>query len=108
LAKILTKLNYCYERYIIFHIDNNDKNNKKYQDNTKNVKSDKLDNEKKEILPINNNSDDNNEDKDSTNINNSHIPCINSTSYINSELYCLVRNFKNINHNLEIINIIGD
>jgi DNA-directed RNA polymerase delta subunit len=92
LAKILTKLNYCYERYIIFHKDKNYKNkNKKNQDNTKDVKSDKLDNEKKiEILPNHNNSDDNNEDEDPTNINNSHIPCINSTSYINSELYPLV------------------
>jgi len=110
LAKILTKLNYCYERYITFHKDKNDKKKQKYEDNTKYVKSDKLEIEKiKNIFQIHNNSDNNNEDKAPTNNNNSHIPSLNSKSYINSELYPLVRNFNNINpNNLEIINIIGD
>lgn len=63
---------------------------------------------KKDKLQNNNNSE-NSKLMSSINNNKSNAHCNNSKSYINSEFYPLVRNFKNINpNNLEIINIIED
>ena len=120
LAKILNKLNFHYEKYIIsIKAPKNNKNNNKnnYSKNEKNNNNINGSGNKKELNNNLNNENNNNKDEDEFNNNNNsnplneNIESENFIHYIHEEFYPIVKNFKNIvpkNINLIIINGYGN
>ena len=114
-AKILTKLNLHYEKFLIYtYSKHSHKNNKKDKYIKNKDKNNNILNENKtDFSCVDNNKDKNNKDNnnnDYPNNNENNLNIIPIQNYfINQELYPLIRNFKNINpDNLNIINITGD